>query len=160
MGYWASALSDRGSLFLSTRSINEASICKHNIQVYLKSPEPESGMLKKQAKGNFTLIFKGPTGVLNNFVYLILDNSKILFKIDSLERVFLSIETPLEFDNIKQMSLMYQQYNGLNVESKWVFKSIDIYSGDHQKYFKFCPIAEYFHTGINYDYEKCWWKFF
>ena len=148
MGFWSSPINQQGTLYLNTRSLKENSFYKQNLLITLISAQ-----MSKQAKGTFKIFFKG-----NGFTSppVVLDNSNKLFKADSKEKIFLSLDDAFSMEEINSVSVSYERnFNWLANQSKWTFKCIEIFSGDSQKTFKFCPQEEFFHTGNYNDYTKC-----
>lgn len=131
MGYWAQPSEELGNLYLNTQDASKYPFCKHNFQVRLIS----SG--KSQALGKIKISFEKPG--LNE---QLIDNAVTKFTANSVTQHLASIDNNL-VGTIDKIFLSYERtaniFSSWLYDLKWSFSSVEIFSGESQLKYKYCP---------------------
>ena len=150
MGYWSSPFLDLGTCYLTTNSFSEESCCKRSFRVQTFSGD--YGSLK--AKGDFHIYFQTSNETSSIEV---LDKSETVFESLS-NKTFLTSFSGLEGRMpIRRVFVSYvKNVADFFHTDKWIFKHVQIFSGDEQRSTLFCPIAaSFFKSSQFYEYSIC-----
>lgn len=151
MGYQASQNTDQKSLYLDTGYAWSDPICYHYYQIIMTSDDVGDNL----AKGSFSIYFD--TGSEKSSTELI-DDGGIIFSANSVEKKLVSIDSHLKSDIVKVYITYQRGWNPVDYwyyESTWMFKTVEVFSAEHQTSVKLCPVDPFLGISANVEYEKC-----
>ncbi len=150
MGYWASGSKTLGKNYLNTQDANEVPFCTHNYQVTLHSSRTKSS---NQAFGIFKLRFSTKSSYGS-----IIDEAKTIFKSGNTSYHLASFNEYIQND-FQRIFLSYERTDNIFMswfyEKKWAFEGIDVFDGELQKNYKFCPHGDGAVSADPVEFTRC-----
>ena len=151
MGYYSELNRAQGSMYLNTASVKNYNMCMQNYEVTLKSGEQG----RKLAKGKFEIYLETNNEISKSEL---LDNGYIVFRSNSIERMKVSLNPPMQGKPIRKVSVVYTRgWDVITYEHSWMFESIEVLNADTQEMVRLCPIESLFGLTytIEYTSEEC-----
>ena len=152
MGYLASIDNDNGLLYFNTQNGQKSPFCQHQLLVNLYS---NSLTGQNQARGLFKISLTGEKGTSPAIE---LDNSDVTFKPSSIESRLVA-STKYVGENLSQVTVSYTKTSNLLssflYQDQWSFRAIEVFYGDSQKLFRFCPTTSFIQSGFSAFFNKC-----
>jgi len=151
MGYYSSGVRDLGDLYLNTQSPVQFPYCRQNYRVTLTSTSALS-----QARGKFTIFFQTANHISSTEV---LDDNASTFKKGAEDVRLISLNTPLDDGDLVNVFISFTKATSLLsswlYENKWAFDKVQVFCGETQKLFTFCPSIPFIESGHSVMFKRC-----